>query len=274
MRKIKAELVPIDSITISRELHTNDDISPLIDDIRRFPGLKFPVVIDKESRLLLDGLRRVRAMEALGYKEVTALALDMFEEVCEMQAKVQAHGVAQRPLTPLRIYQFYTDTETLRRERTTRARRRDWKDRKAGPDQRDYMMQALAPTREAEMVASISLYKKFTAEIEDPVLQGFYADVRHKLEAGEMTIFQARIRVVDPDPTKLVGEIVNANDQRQMLTTAINQFSGTNLGLRELGELHPDINPIELRAYLQGFERERSKLQHLIRTLRKRVNVS
>jgi len=73
------------------------------------------------------------------------------------------------------------------------------------------------------------------------------------------------------DPSELTGDVVNASEQRWTLTTAIEQLSGTNSGLRRLGALNQDLNAIELTAYLKGFEDQRRQLHYVIKSLRKAV---
>jgi hypothetical protein len=268
---VKKSHVLIEGIKVDRTLHPGDDISELVESIKTKSGLTHPVNIDKESNLLIDGLRRVEAYKQLGFVTIPAYLTDSIMDTVELQARVSKHGVAARDVTALRFYEFYVDTRRQRQARTTALRSRSHAARKQTPiDQRALLMTAMPTFNEAQQAAAISIYRRFNETVE-PATAKYYGEMREKLEAGELTIFQVRSRMADNESVTLSGDVVSASEQRWALTTAIESLSGTNSGLRRLGELNPELNAIELSAYIKGFEEQRRRLGGIITSLRKAV---
>lgn len=270
MKLPKPTLVPIESIVISRELEPNDDLTELAHSIEDFPGLARPVSIDKESNLLIDGLRRIRAMQQLGYGEIPVIATETFEDTCDLHKRVRTHGVAALPVTPRRIWQFYQATERQRHSRTNALRRRTWDVREQATPSRILLTDAVGASSEAMLTATLALYKRALTEKDQQRREFTHATIA-AMERGEITLFQARTRVFVRDPYGLYGDINTATDQRRLLSTAIDQIAGTNTGLRSLGELSPELSQDELRAYIKGLEQQRASLHNFINLLRKRV---
>lgn len=275
MKLPKPTLLPIDSIATNRALLDGDDLTELMQSIKEFPGLARPVLIDKESHLLIDGLRRMRAMQLLGYTEIPVMATETIDETCEMHARVLKHGVAAQPLTTKRVFEFYRDTERQREQRTTGLRRRrrkneDGSDRQHAMPLRKVMLHGLGDYSEGAFSALVSVYRKRESE-ENPEKLAMIVRTIDELERGEISIFQAKARVFGRDRYGLYGNVTSAPEQRYLLTSAVDQLAGVNTGLRHIGELHPDVTQAELLAYIRRIEQERGLLHNFLNLLRRRV---
>lgn len=271
----KAKLIPIDSINLDREISPYDDgIPELAESIRKLPGIRIPVSVTEDLHLI-DGLRRIRALQTLGYTDVPAITVHTFEEICDLYVKTRKYPTAARPISvaPERIWQFYLATDRFRRERTARLKRRPASQRDQPINIRKVIVDTLDIGSEAVFSATTSMYKRFTGAVE-PHRKEHYLELQRLLESGEITIFQARGRMDHTGDTEFVGDVVKPDEQRRILVTAIAQYSGTTSAMRLLGELHPDINPVELTAYIKGLEREATNMRAVIISLRKRVQSS
>lgn len=267
---MKKSMLPISSIRTDRKISEDDNLDELVESIQK-RGILHPLSIDEESSLLIDGLRRMTAYSQLGHDEVPVFRVNDVEGAVELHAKAQKNPVAARHLTPQRVWEFYSAIERVRNKRTTELRSRSVAKRYRATPVRDLILTALPGYNEASLAASLAVYKKFSEET-DPSMLRYYVELRAALDSGEVTIFQARHRVIEALTRHLNGDVVKDSEQRNLLAAAIDQFSGTNSALARLGSLSPDLNETELRAYIKALGSERRKLTSFVNTLKKRAD--
>lgn len=269
----KIHMIPIQRIGIHRAVDPDDDLTALKKSIDG-EGLARSVIVDKHLNLL-DGLRRIRALQELGVEEVAAIVSETLETTAEAYIRTRKHGQLARELTYKRIWEFFSETQEQQRERTARQRRSTLKTADS-LQARAYVTQILDVDSESTVATVALLYKAFTTkdDNEDPERREGLDSIREKLEANEITLYGARgllVKLHKPDDV-FTGNITTAGDQRNALTTALAQLSGTNKALTRLGELNQGINQHELIAYIKAFQAERRALQLTINRLRKRVS--
>lgn len=113
--------VTADSIVVERECRaTAKEIKALAIDIRD-NGLQVPVLVGKTSRILIDGLTRLKAYEKLGWSVVPAQFTDDPIEVADLMEK-QRNG--QILVTHQRAYELLQDVKVLGKLRESLRRRR------------------------------------------------------------------------------------------------------------------------------------------------------
>ena len=111
---MKKGTVTSEKIHFSRSSRATDaEIKALAEDIRD-TGLKHPILVDAHSGLLIDGLKRFRANQMLGWSVVPAyFAEDHTQAADYLQA---LRGVLGEPFDYLRITELYQDFRSLAAE--------------------------------------------------------------------------------------------------------------------------------------------------------------
>jgi hypothetical protein len=267
-------MVPIDSILTSREIRSNDDTTMLFESIESL-GIKQPILVDKDMNLI-DGMRRLDVALALGMEVVPAYISSTLEDSCTAIARARKHGIAAVPVDARRGWEVFTavHAQMLERSARLRHRRKGIKRTDPTPDivprSRAMLGEALGHSGEAFIAASTLLYKAFTTNT-DPARKEGLEEIQRKLEAGEMTLYEARGAMDRLGKMDMNGDILSVNDQRDALTSALSQLIGTTKGLTRIGELNPGLNQAEIQLYIKGFEQARRDLQRFITSIKKRV---
>jgi hypothetical protein len=275
----KPQTVPIDSVISNRVLLDNDDISELAASIDK-TGLKRPILLDEKLQLI-DGLRRYEAMQKLGWDRVPVIISKTLEESCEAIAKTRLHGEAgfgALPVTPRRCWEVFTDLTDQARERSTRLRRRRVGLKRGEPlpnaeeiiRSRVMIGEALGFKGEAFLAASTAVYKAFVRNNDPEKVEGL-ANIRWRLEAGQLSLYEARGAVDRLGKADMSGDIITINEQRNALASALSQLTGVTKGVARIGEPSAELNQTELKLYIKGFEDSRRDLQRFINSLKKRV---
>ena len=74
-----------------KDIKTHEEIieNKLIETLESImeEGLKNPVIVDKESKVLLDGHHRLKSFQILGLREIPAIEVDYFSSEVEMQTR-------------------------------------------------------------------------------------------------------------------------------------------------------------------------------------------
>lgn len=91
--------VPIADIVTERVVPDDTDIDDLVKQIKE-SGTVEPIIVYSDMTLI-DGLKRIRAADSLGWREIDAIISDDIQEIVKLLTKVHA-GVS---LTPQRIYE-------------------------------------------------------------------------------------------------------------------------------------------------------------------------
>jgi hypothetical protein len=277
---VKRQQVNRSQIKVSRELTPNDDLTTLANEILAH-GLKFPVVVDSDMNLI-DGLRRLEALESFALVEdfaVQVVICHTLEDSLSWVSKAQKHGVAAAPVTALRAWQLFSDTYEQQKQRTAEHRglrkgrpRGEWASIAPLARSRELLNEALGMgPGEAFVAVSTLVYKTFATNT-DPRREQDFLDVQRSLEAGNITIYEAKgllDRIIKGEAVN--NKITNPNDQRSALAITLSQITGANKGIALINPIHPDITTAELEILLRGFMEARREITAFINSLRKRI---
>lgn len=264
---------PIDSLILSRKPDLTD-IESLIKHIYD-SGIKQSVLVTTDG-LVIDGVRRIAALTALGISTVPVFVATTLEEACTVIARTRNHGVAALPQSARRQWHMVTELHSLVLERATRLRKRRVGLPKSAPlerstKSRELIADAMGLANEGTLNVLVQVYQALN-EINPVDPQGeALVQVRTLLDKGEITIYEARGRVQRLLSAGQSGDIISIAEQRNVLATALAQLAGTVKGLDRLGELHPEFSAEEVAMYLTAYADARRGLQRLITTLKKRV---
>jgi hypothetical protein len=111
--------VTADAIICDRQCTATDaEIKALAEDIRDH-GLKNPVLVGKEAGILIDGLKRMKAYELLGWSVVPALFTNDPSEAADVLEKLRRGKI----LGYRRAMEIYHDLKVLGMARAVRRRR-------------------------------------------------------------------------------------------------------------------------------------------------------
>lgn len=270
----KPQMVSIDSILTSREIRAGDDTKALRESIQTL-GIKQPILVDKDMNLI-DGMRRLDVALSLGLDQVPALISSTLEDSCTAIIKTRKHGIAAVPIDARRGWEVFSAVHTQMLERSIRLRQRRIGVKRTEPTpehlprSRAMIGEALGHGGEAFIAASTLLYKAFTTNT-DPAKKEGLAEIQTKLEAGELTLYEARGAMDRLGKVDMNGDILSADAQRDALASALSQLTGTTKGMARVGELNPALNQAEIQLYIKGFEQGRRDLQRFINSLKKRV---
>jgi hypothetical protein len=271
---VKKETISIDKIYFKRAITPNDNLDALIAHMKSY-GQTMPLILDADYNLI-DGLRRYFAAVNNGNKEIDVVICPTLEDTCQWLSKTVKEGTLAREPYALRLYQIFTDTYKQQQERGARIRaKRVGKPRNTSVGEkrsRAMLNEAIGSgPGEAKLAQSTFMYTKFFELADDPDWGPALKVIREKLEANELTIYAARGAMDRLFNSDLGGNIVNLNEQRNALATALNQLAGTTKALAHIGEINPEIEMAELTRYIKGFEDSRRNLTAFISSLRKRV---
>jgi hypothetical protein len=265
-------------IKYSRELTPNDDLGPLTNDILA-NGLKQPIIVDKDLNLI-DGLRRLKALDSLSLVnefDVTVVVCETFDDTCAWISKVIKHGSKALPVTPLRLWQIFSDTYEQQKERGNLARKRriglprGTRTADEVPRTRALLNEALGfGPGEATVSVITHLYRTFISNT-DPALEAGLTEIRHRLENGVYTPYTAKGAIDRLMKADMRGDITGLSEQRNALAVSLSQITGANKGTDRIGEIHPGMTQAELLMYIKGFEEARRELTLFIKNLRKRA---
>lgn len=261
-----AKHVPITSITVDRELEPGDDVSNLARDIRKSGGLSVPVLTDGDL-VLIDGLRRLRALESLGYTEVEVVSTSMFPVACEVLTRAREHGVEAAPMTPKRTWQIYQRMSIVLRVTKSHLAtgRPKGTGSKASAGGRPMLAAALGYSSVAPLQAITNVYRK-ASEGNTKAKEAVAL-----LESGETTIYGA-VDYVNRTAGGLTGPIVKYPEQKNILDTGIASLRGLLHGLSQLGPLSEEFPGAEKSKYLKELLKLRRDFYRIVKLLDEEIN--
>lgn len=203
------------------------DIKGLTKDIKA-NGLRVPVLVDQDF-VLIDGLRRLEALKALGWKVPVTVAETYEEAISNLD---QAHT---EPLTDARrIWQINQDLGSLLEERTHRLRAAS---QRGIPRSSRFKGRANnVRSREMFEVALKNVYVTKVCQVYRAAEAGheLAKQLLPLLEDGTYTPNMALNRLGQYDSRK-GGNVTVAREQRALLVGAIRSLSGVTKGLEKMG---------------------------------------
>jgi len=255
------QLISIDSIKTNRELDPDDSIMDLAIDIQKL-GLLVPILVD-EDHVLIDGLRRLRALQLLSWGIAPARVAETYEEAM-VNLKLAHQG--RDPVGTKRTYEIEVALADLLLARTTRLRARY----AAVPRTERGSVPRLPRSRELFVDAMNDRNAAKYGQIYRAAESGSKAakELTKLMEAGELNVSGAIGRLESREKGHGTGEVVNLAEQRILLQSASRNLSALVKGLKKLG------SPIrlpksELRELAQELKANRTILVGQIRHIDK-----
>jgi ParB-like nuclease family protein len=261
-----AKHVPIGAIRTDRKLEPDDDISEstLAWEIRKSGGLEVPILVDGNYNLI-DGLRRLEALRALGHTKVEVTATSMFPVACEHIKRAREHGVGAVPLSPRRIWEIHQALKPVLTATKSHfmTGRRKGTGAKGSAGGRPLLAMALGLGSESVLQAVTQVYR--TAANEGNSEKGKRAkEAIRMLEAGETTVYGAVAFMTSNQGLK--GNLRKYHEQKDVLDNAIASMRGIIRGLQDLGPLDPRFPLQEAQTKLKDLARIRGQFYRFIRT--------
>lgn len=254
--------IPIADIWIgTRVLEPGDNLTLLTEDIKEV-GLVIPVLVDHENRLI-DGLRRIRAVQSLGQDTIEVVAVTLHQPAMAWIQRAREHGIQAKPLTPRRIWDLYQTTRPLLNATRSQASRGTRHGRGARFGGREAFLSATGIDSESYLQAVTQIFRNAEEDSE----KGRAAREVIDLVADESISPYMALEHVRQRLSR--GDIVKAPDQERVLTTATSTLNGIDYGLSKLGPLSLDFDPGVLKDVLNDLTRFRRNLYRLIRQLEK-----
>jgi hypothetical protein len=254
-----SEQILIDKIQFARGLDSGENLKELVRDLKA-SGQKVPILVLSDFTLV-DGLRRVMALNTLGAKEVDAIVASTFDECIE--ALYLAHSGQSPVQRPRRSWELYTQLKPLIDERRTRLTR----ERQVGIPRKDRPPSTHPLSRTLLDYAIGKGWDKIVqvyriAEEAEPT--SWRRAVVRDLEDGKITVGTAYRRILGRYP--LTGNIHTVKDQSRLVSNAARQLTGLMLTLDKLA--WPIVIPSEDRQpAIAELKKNRGKLARIIHLL-------
>lgn len=255
-------LTNIDSILVEPRVLPPpvEELEPLIQSIRD-TGLQVPIAIDSKS-LLIDGLRRMEAMRALGHTVIEAVVISTQLELLDHLKRTRKHGVHERDwLRTRRAYEIYRHYAYLSGRSRSLAYRGRGDLTGATYSTRDQVVGLLGLRSDAEVQAYVSNYKLLYAGTPGA------EEAIKRYEAGDVGPYGAQSII--KTFTRKHGTINNLAEQRAFLQQIRITMEALGHSLQEFGRLNPRLPQEEVDEYLESLQSNRATLTRFIRTITK-----
>jgi ParB-like nuclease family protein len=263
--------IDIKDLALGRDLDEGDNLDDLVKHIQTH-GLKVPILITPQF-YVIDGIRRIRALEALGEQFVEAEMVADFSHLVKGLDDSRTFGNGWRKPSARRLWHIHLDSKELIQQRIIASReslrgkpRHSKLDNPLGPS-RELLARALGFNSQSYYSAATNVYNIAN----DP------GDPRHELanqfvievDAGRMTIYSARDRL--EKARRFTGEAHSVSEQRAMLVNLVTSLSGVIKSTDKMGPINPHMKKEELQGYLSDLKNLRSKLYQFVRTFEEEI---
>jgi ParB-like nuclease family protein len=264
-----AQLIPISTIVVDRELGEGDDLTPLAKSMQE-RGQEVPILTDADY-VLIDGLRRIHALRMLGATEVLVTATSMYPVACDVLKRARLHGLEAMPLTPRRLYEINSSMKPVLYSTINfyKIGRKKGTPAKGTAGGRKLLAESL-DIQEGVLQATFQVF--YAVEQKDPMTEeGKKAlEALELLETGQISAYAAVGRL-NPSPG-LNGKIRKYPDQKDALDAAIASLRGTMRALRELGPMDKKFPKQEAETKYRELIQIRTQFYKFIRTLDEEIN--
>jgi hypothetical protein len=262
-----AKRVAIDLIVTDRVLTPGDDLQELMASIKEH-GVEIPPLVTQDLELI-DGLRRIETLRALGETEIVVSPTFMYPRACDQLKQAREHGVAALPLTPQRIWEIYNAMQPLLI--ITKAHNQRGKPRAEGTTREsaggaDLLSNALGMASPGQLAALVYTYRA----LQDPVRATRAAEAIDMMTQGKLTGYGAA--EYTRKTIGLTGDIVSLTQQQEALSSAVASLNGTVAALRRLGPLNRKFKKEEAEAKRSELLLVRTKLNAFIKLLTEEIN--
>jgi hypothetical protein len=239
-------------------LDPDDDVSKLAEHIND-SGLQVPILVTGDY-ILIDGLRRLKAVASLGRTTVEVVAVNLYEQAMAWIQRAREHGVEARPLVPRRIAELYAVCRPLMNTSRSLKMRGVQFGTGVQVKGRKSFIDAAGIDSEAYLQAVTQVYR--LAEQEND--RGRWArEVLPLVDAGTMSPYMA-LDYVQRRTKK--GNVVKLEEQRLVVMNTRATLTGLLYSLRQLGPLDPELNR-DAEGLIDDLRKMRRTLHQLINQL-------
>lgn len=264
--------IDIKNLALGRDLEEGDNLDDLVKHIQTH-GLEVPVLITPQF-YVIDGVRRIRALEALGEQFIEAVVVTDFDHLVKSLTDSRTFGNGWRKPSPRRLWHIHMDSKELIQQRVLASRellrgrpRHSKLDTPLGPS-RELLARALGFNSQSYYSASSNVYN-IANDPDDPrreLAKQFVVEV----DAGRMTIYSARDRL--EKARRFTGETNTVSEQRAMLVNLVTSLSGVMKSTERMGAINPHMKKEELQGYLSDLKHLRSQLYQFVRTFEEEIS--
>ena len=251
-------------IEIPRDLDPDDDLTALAQDMKQ-NGLVVPILVNHENRLI-DGLRRLRAAQQLGWNRIAVISTSMYLDACAVLRQAREHGVEAKPLTGQRIFEIYEEmlpisryTKTVNSIGVPRGKKRP------SSGGRKVLVEALA-LPSTNLIQAISFTHR---SLLDPDKEEVAARAIQMVSEGKLTYFGAETLLQAKNP--FPGTVKSVREQEHILEEAVTTLGGVLRSLDSLGPLNPKLNRDKLNTRARELAQSRARLITFVRLLNKEI---
>lgn len=259
------QVVNISLIKVDRDLQAGDDIGPLVADIRE-NGLLVPIAISAKFELI-DGLRRIKALEKLGETQVSTVLCVTFEDAVTELNQCRVEGSHWRKPSPRRVYEIHTALQPLIRERIVKQRSQvrgkpRWTPAPRVEPARNMVSKALGHNSDSFLAESVSLWGIATDDTNPESEKAL--ELLKLVEAGELALYGVRTRL---DQGRIFGgDVLTLREQERLIKNFIRNLSAVLTAGSRMGPLNPKIPEADLKEYLKELIALRRQLYTFVRT--------
>lgn len=259
------QVVKMSLIKTDRELQPTDDIGPLVADIRE-RGLQVPIAISPKFELI-DGLRRIKALEKLGEIDVSTLLCTTFEEAVAELDQTRVEGTHWRPPSPRRVWELQNSLRPLveKRLKDQRALAKGKPQHSRIPalePSRSVVSKAIGQNSDSYLAESQNLWNIATNETHPE--QEMALDLLKRVEAGEMPLYGVRPRL---DHAAIFGgDVLTLREQERLIKNFIHNLSAVLTAGSRMGPIHPKMSKEDRKNYLKELTLLRRQLYTFVKT--------
>ncbi len=263
--------IEIRHLSYSRDLEEGDDISDLTKDMAEH-GLQVPILVSPQLEVL-DGVRRIKAAQALGDSNINAQVVTTFEELCEGIKNSRLSEFPWRKPSPRRLWQYSKVAQPYIDRRTHQARiERHGKPRYSKVENRltparTLLTRALGFNSESYYAAATSVYN-IAQNPEDQRYQ-LANELVAEVDAGNISIYIARDRM--EREVHFQGNQRSWGEQRAILSNLVASLSGLVKSTQNLGAISSRIPRAELEGHLADLKNLRNALYKFVRTFEQEI---
>lgn len=256
-----------------REAAPIDDPSKLIADIKQH-GQTTPILIRPDLRLI-DGLRRVRALQSLGFEQVEAFTADTWVEIRARLESGRSEENFRLPITyrPYDILPMFYAVEDFGAKALSESRRLASLGVKRGSRKprlrlvpwRQEFFTALGVDDHVYTDARFMLAAMADIpEGEEELYTFFYEESRN----GRLSIHAARKGI---ENYSMRGDVVRAADQKRIFERMIHEGGANYRAFKTLGSLTGKHSPEELEHWYTELKRARDQYTAMLNVLKRRL---
>lgn len=242
-------------------------------------GLINAITVTPSGRLLA-GERRLAACRVLGWKTIAARVVDSLDDAAARLRVERDENTERKPMTPEELVRLGQALEELERPKAA--------ERKASGQFGSVHVNGTGERGETRQVVAEALGISATTYERAKTVVKAAADATLPAEDRE----QAQKALAEMNTTGLVNgafekvrkardarlttprrtTVADLKKQRHAITAAAGTLAGISYGIRQIGDLHPDITSEEAAQWVDDLSEARRVIEVLIRRLKERTN--